>query len=356
VVGAGPVKDGAAGLVRPSRLRPGDAVAVVATSWGGPSVFPHVFERGIETLRRELALEVRELPTCRMTPAELWASPEARAKDLNDAFADPSIRAIFVAIGGVDSVRILPFLDPAPALGDPKILLGFSDTVTQLVFYHAAGLVTFNGPSVMAGFAQMASFPGAAGHVRSVLFEPAASFDYRPFSAWVDGYANWGDPANAASVGELRAHDGWHWLQGSGAVRGRLFGGCGEVLEMLKGTPYWPEPAAWDGRLFFIETSEDAPTPDTVSYWLRNYGMQGVFDRISGLLVGRARGYSDEDKARLDELVVRVVAGEFRRPDVPIVSNLDFGHTDPQWVLPLGVLAEIDADARSIRLLEPAVT
>jgi muramoyltetrapeptide carboxypeptidase LdcA involved in peptidoglycan recycling len=352
VVAAGPVTP----PIRPPRLEPGDTVAVVATSWGGPTVFPHVFERGVATLRRELGLDVRLLPTARMSPSELWADPRARAADLNDAFADRSVRAIFVAIGGIDSDRILPFLDQSLALADPKILFGFSDTVTQLAFYHQAGLVTFNGPSVMAGFAQMDAFPGTAARVRSILFEPTPSYEYGPFDTWVDGYANWGDPANAGEVGELRPHDGWHWLQGSGAARGRLFGGCGEVLEMLKGTPYWPEPAFWDGRLFFIETSEDAPTPDTVSAWLRNYGMQGVFDRISGMLVGRARGYSDEDKRRLDELVVRVVAGEFGRPELPIVSNLDFGHTDPQWVLPLGVLAEMDVDGRAIRLVEPAVT
>lgn len=349
------MSEGSPPLLRPPRLRPGDAVAVVSTSWGGPSVFPGVFERGVDVLRRVFGLEVRELPTARMTPAALWASPQARANDLNAAFADPSVRAIFVSIGGVDSVRILPFLDPALARTDPKILFGFSDTVTQLAFYHQAGLVTFNGPSLMAGFAQMEAFPGAVEHVRSLLFEPAGSYEYRPFASWVDGYADWSDPANAGRVGELRAHDGWHWLQGSGRAEGRLFGGCGEVLEMLKGTRYWPEPSSWESRVFFIETSEDAPSPDTVSYWLRNYGMQGVFDRVAAVLVGRARGYSDEDKARLDELVVRVVAGEFGRADLPIVSNLDFGHTDPQWVLPLGVLAEVDCWAQSIRLIEPAV-
>jgi muramoyltetrapeptide carboxypeptidase LdcA involved in peptidoglycan recycling len=145
-------------------------------------------------------------------------------------------------------------------------------------------------------------------------------------------------------------------LQGASPAEGRLFGGCFEVLEMMKGTRFWPAPGFWDGRILFFETSEDVPPPDTVSYWLRNYGMQGVFDRVSALLVGRPRDYDDAAKARLDELIVRVVAGEFGRPDLPIVSNLDFGHTDPQWILPLGVLATVDPVGRSIRLLEPAVT
>jgi muramoyltetrapeptide carboxypeptidase LdcA involved in peptidoglycan recycling len=77
--------------------------------------------------------------------------------------------------------------------------------VTQLAFYHQAGLVTFNGPSVMAGFAQIEAFPGAVEHVRSLLFETAGSYEYRPFASWVDGYADWSDPATPAAVGELRA-------------------------------------------------------------------------------------------------------------------------------------------------------
>jgi len=315
-----------------------------------------VFDQGIDVLRRVFGLEVREMPTARRAARELGAEPRARADDLNAAFADPSIRAIVASIGGVDSVRILPFLDASLALADPKVLLGYSDTGTQLVFYNQAGLVTFNGPSVMAGFAQLEAFAGAADQVRSILFEPRSTYDYRPASDWVDGYRDWSDAANAGAVGHRRAPDGWRLLQGSGVARGRLFGGCGEVLEMMKGTEFWPSPSWWDGRILFLETSEDVPAPETVGYWLRNYGMQGVFDRIEAVLVGRARGYTDAAKAELDEMLVRVVAREFGRPDLPIVSNLDFGHTDPQWVLPLGVLAEIDADTRSIRLLEPAVT
>ena len=124
---------------------------------------------------------------------------------------------------------------------------------------------------------------------------------------------------------------------------------------MMKGTRFWPAPEFWDGRILFLETSEDVPAPETVGYWLRNYGMQGIFDRVSAVLIGRARSYSDEAKAELDEMVVRVVAREFGQPELPVVSNLDFGHTDPQWLLPLGVLAEVDIDARLFRLLEPAV-
>jgi muramoyltetrapeptide carboxypeptidase LdcA involved in peptidoglycan recycling len=123
----------------------------------------------------------------------------------------------------------------------------------------------------------------------------------------------------------------------------------------MKSTQFWPVPGFWKGRVLSLETSEDKPSVSNVRDWLRNYGMQGVFDQINALLIGRARDYSAEEKQALYKTVVDVVAGEFGRPDLPIVANMDFGHTDPQIILPLGVLAEVDCEQKTFRLLEPAV-
>lgn len=233
--------------------------------------------------------------------------------------------------------------------------MGYSDTATQLLFVHQLGLVTFNGPAVMAGFAQSRSFPSLAAHVRALLFEPTPTYDYLPFPQWVDGYADWNTSDDPTAVAELRPHDGWRWLNGSEPARGPLVGGCIEVLEFLKGSRYWSPEEWWNGRILFLETSEDEPTVEQVRYWLFNYGIQGVFDRISGLLFGRARGYSDERKGALDEAIHSVVVDEFGATQMTIVTNMDFGHTDPQWILPLGVTAELDPRARTFKLLEPAV-
>lgn len=342
-------------FTRPPRLRAGDTVAVLSMSWGGPAAFPHVFDAGLSTLTERLGLRVREYPTTRLPSGSPLADPLARAADLNAAFADDSIAAIVASIGGDDSALILPHLDAQVIRAHPKILLGYSDTATQLVYCHLLGLVTFNGPSVMAGLAQLPGFPAAEAHLREVLMEPAPTLTFRPYPHWVDEYADWADPANAGRVGELRPHDGWHWLNGSGVRSGRLFGGCVEVLEFLKGSRVWPTETFWNDRILFLETSEDLPTVEQVRYWLFNYGVQGVFERASGLLVGRARGYSEAQKAALDAMIVDTVVGQFGATDLTVVTNMDFGHTDPQWILPLGVLAELDTDAGSFRLLEPAV-
>jgi muramoyltetrapeptide carboxypeptidase LdcA involved in peptidoglycan recycling len=341
-------------FVKPLRLNVGDTVAVVSTSWGGPHEFPHIFDAGLEVLQDTFGLSVKEMASTRMSPADLEANPRLRADDLNAAFADPNIKAVFASIGGDESGRILQYLDVELMRASPKIFLGYSDTCTQLLFAHQAGLVTFNGPSIMAGFAQMKNFPEAVSHVRQMLFEPTATYTYKPFPQW-GVYADWRDQTNRGEVRDLRPHDGWHWLNGEGVHFGRLFGGCAEVLEFLKATPYWPEPSFWHDQILYLETSEDKPTIDQVRHWLFNYGMQGVFDKISALLIGRARDYSDDEKQQLDDMIHHVVTVQFGATDLPIVSNLDFGHTDPQWIIPNGVLAEVDCAAQSFRLTEPAI-
>ena len=82
-------------------------------------------------------------------------------------------------------------------------------------------------------------------------------------------------------------------------------------------------------------------------------GVTGVFDAIEGILVGRPRDHTEAERAAFEVAIRDVVAVEFGRPDLPIVANLPFGQTDPQWVLPLGVRAGLDLDARVLRLVEP---
>lgn len=340
-------------VTKPRRLSPGDCVAVVSPSWGGPHCFPHVFDAGLAELSR-LGLAVREFPTARMPPAELAANPRLRAADINAAFEDPAIAGVIASIGGNDSGRILPFLDANTLRFNPKVLLGFSDTSTLLVYAHLLGMVTFYGPSVMAGFAQLHNFPAAKEHLRAVLFEASPSVLYNPSPLWSNNYAPW-ETTDGTQVAALVPHDGWHWINGSSPCTGRLFGGCIEVLEFLKGSRYWPDSSFWNGRILFLETSEDVPTVQQVHDWLFNYGVQGAFEGISALLFGRARSYSDQQKSELDDVILRTVVGQFGATNLPIVTNMDFGHTDPQWVLPLGGLCEVDPRNRSFRLLEPAV-
>lgn len=124
---------------------------------------------------------------------------------------------------------------------------------------------------------------------------------------------------------------------------------------MMKATRFWPPSDFWAGKILFLETSEVEHSPASLKFILRNYGMMGAFDGLSALLLGRPRGYSREKKAQLQKNVLGVVAEEFGRSDLPIVSNMDIGHTDPQMVLPLGLMAEVDPTGPALTLLEPSV-
>jgi len=338
--------------IKPKRLCKGDTVAVVSPSWGGPSQFPHIYESGLRTLEG-LGLVIKEYPSARKDADYLYNNPEFRAKDINDAFADPKVKGIITSIGGDDSVRILPFIDLDIIRSNPKVILGYSDTTTLNTWLNQAGLVTLNGPSIIAGLSQWNSLGERfQEHIRSMLFKNPDHYNYIPYESYSNGYPDWKDKSNTGKVKDPVKNPGWNWLSGDGSIEGELFGGCIEVFEFLKSTRFWPKDEFWDGKILFLETSEDKPTAEQVKWMIRNYGMQGVLDRIGALLIGRARDYSDDEKRKLDENIFKIVRQEFKRPDLPIVTNMDFGHTDPQWIMPLGIRAKIDCNKKVFMLVE----
>ena len=125
--------------IKPQRLRPGDVVAVVSPSWGGPAQFPATYEAGLNTLR-SLGLVVREYPSSRAASA----SVEDRVSDLHAAFAAKEVRAIIASIGGDDSVQLLRALNPQLPAQNPNIVLGYSDTCTLLLYMRSLGHVAFH--------------------------------------------------------------------------------------------------------------------------------------------------------------------------------------------------------------------
>jgi muramoyltetrapeptide carboxypeptidase LdcA involved in peptidoglycan recycling len=205
----------------------------------------------------------------------------------------------------------------------------------------------------MAGFSQLVCFPAALEEYRRVLF---SNDEYRlePFKHWSNAYKDWNDPENAGQVDALLGSDTGHrWLQKGPVVEGRLWGGCIEILAMINATLAWPGKDFWNDRILCFETSEDKPTPEEVGYILRNFGVQGIVGKLRGILVAKPKDHSAEEKAALDREVLKIVVGEFQCRDLSIVSNIDFGHTDPRHIMPLGILTRIDPMQESIVFTEP---
>ena len=120
--------------------------------------------------------------------------------------------------------------------------------------------------------------------------------------------------------------------------------------------PVWPPLETWVGAVLFIETSEEAPTVREVRRWLRSYGAQGILERVAAILIGRPGGHqlSIADHQAYDDGVLGVVRHELGLA-TPIIAGMDFGHTDPFFVVPYGVRCGIDCDAQRFSIVEGAV-
>lgn len=339
-------------MIKPQKLSQGDTIAVISPSAGLPSLFPHVYEKGLDVLRKKFGLKIKEYPTARGGIDELYNDPKKRAEDINQAFKDEEIKAIITSIGGDDSIRILQYLDPKIIKQNPKIIMGFSDTTTILNYINQLGIITFNGPAIMAGFAEMEEYPKYIEHIKNMLFKTNKEFEYSEYKEWSNEYLDWDKKENTGKVGKKHKNKGWNWLQGGKPVQGKLYGGCIDVLDMIKGTEFWPKREFWKNKILFFETSEDKPSPDFVSHVLRNFGVQGILNNIKAILVGRPRDYSEEETKELEEKIINVVNKEFNCKDTPIVTRMDFGHTDPQIIFPLGTKAEVDPKNKKFRLIE----
>jgi muramoyltetrapeptide carboxypeptidase LdcA involved in peptidoglycan recycling len=269
---------------------------------------------------------------------------------------DPEIAGVIASIGGDDMLRLLPHLELDVIAGNPTVLLGFSDVTTLLLAWLRAGVVPFHGPTVMAGLAQAPSLPPSfLEQLRAVLFHGDAHA-YVPFPWWVQSYPDWkGGPAVATAVGTKYVREPLRALQGAGVVTAPAIGGCTDVLTFLLGTSVFPTPDELDGAFLLLETAEGPPRPREVLRLLWNLAVQGGFERLAGVLLGRPRGYRPDQRAELERHLVDV-ARSCGRDDMPIVSGIEVGHTDPQIVLPLGVPLRIDLDAKTIALAEPAVS
>jgi muramoyltetrapeptide carboxypeptidase LdcA involved in peptidoglycan recycling len=345
-------------MIKPRKLQAGDKVAAISLSWGGPAVFPHRYQIGKQQLQDEFGLVVVETPHALKDEAWLERNPKARAADLMEAFADPSIKGIISTIGGDDSIRLLPFLDLDTIRANPKVFLGYSDTTVTHLACLKAGLVSFYGPAIMAGFGENGGlFPYMVDSVRQTLFSSTPIGEIVPNSAgWTDEFLDWAEPENQSRKRKLHPAVEWSFLQGEGTHHGHLIGGCFEVLDWLRGTDVWPEPEVWQDAILFLETSEGAPSPSKVLRGLRTYAAMGILDRLAGIWFGRPGGQVPlEQFADYDQAIMQVITEEEGLTDLLVVTQMDFGHTDPMFVLPYGVQVRIDCDAQQVSLIENAV-
>jgi muramoyltetrapeptide carboxypeptidase LdcA involved in peptidoglycan recycling len=262
--------------------------------------------------------------------------------------ADPEVDAIVAAIGGNHSCHLLPLLDFDLIARNPRVFCGFSDiTVLNVAIQQRTGLVTFNGPMFLSDFSENSRMlEYTERHFLRAVASGKPIGELAPSPDWTEEWLDWETAADSERPRVMEHSPGWSWLR-DGAAEGALMGGCLESLEHLRGTTYWPD---WRGAIFFFETSEEAPPPQAVDAILMDYENMGILSQIAGLIVGRPMRYTPEQRRQLREVLLERTA----RYHFPIVADVDFGHTSPQFTLPLGIPARLDAAHQSFEILEPA--
>ena len=338
-------------LKTPPLLKKGDLVAAVSPSWGGPAAVPHRYEIGKKQFEETFGLKVVEMPHTCSSVKWLDKNPEARAEDINAAVKNPDIKAIITTIGGEDSVRLLPYLDYRAISENPKFFIGYSDTTALHFAFLKAGVSSVYGPAFLPTFGENGGiFDYVCDSLNKVLFTGKISGEIKPSDKWTNEFLDWKNPENQKKKRKRIKNNGYRFIQGETPVQGRLIGGCLEVLEMIKGTPVWPDKKVWKDCIFFLDLSEEAPTPTYLVRCLRNYAAAGILKRIKGILVGRPCNVPIKDFDKYDKALIRAVHEEAGL-DIPIVTCMDFGHTDPICSLPYGTLAQIDPVQKTVSLI-----
>jgi muramoyltetrapeptide carboxypeptidase LdcA involved in peptidoglycan recycling len=287
----------------------------------------------------------------------MGSTPADRAADLHAAFADPEIRAVIASIGGDDQITVLPHLDADLIRSTPKPFFGWSDNTNLLVYLYNLGLVAYHGGSVMVQFGRPgAMHPLTADSLRAALFS-SGEYELLPADAYTDVGRDWADPATFEAEPEMSPTDGWVWRGPQRVVEGVLWGGNLEILSwlLMVGRDIL-RTGEYAGRILAIETSEEMPPAVEVYRILRNMGERGLLRQFGAVLVGRAKAWNIDRRTSAEQRAAYVhdqhdavlrALGEYA-PDAVIVLDVDFGHTDPQVVLPIGGRMRVDAPARRI--------
>ena len=354
-------------LIKPQALNAGDTIAAITLSSGTAGLFPDRYRQGVQQMEETFGIKIIPTPNALKSPHEIYEHPEWRLADMMWAFQNPQIKGILSNIGGNDTIRLLPLMNDKHfdiIRNHPKIFMGLSDTTTNHLMCFKAGLRSFYSPSLLFGYAENGGIPEImVQNTKKTLFctEPIGVLPQS--KEFIIDYVDFGDEKQPKRPRILSTP--WRYIQGGKIGRGPLIGGCSDVLMMFDiGTSLWPDISEFEGAILFLENSEEQPTSDFMLYWMRNLGAQGILSRLNGLLFARpGNGMFENVTAkqkwldgykRFDEVILKALK-EFGREDLPVVTNMDFGHTLPQLILPYGAECEINPNAHTVSTLESGV-
>lgn len=313
----------------PKKLAKGSGVRIVtpARSLSMPWITQELQDRAQARLEA-LGLVVSFGKHVREIDAFNSSSTESRAEDLHDAFADPGVHLVHTVIGGFNSNQILRHLDYDLIGKNPKILCGFSDiTALANAIYAKTGLVTYSGPHFF-NFGVKHGFDFTLDYFKRCLFS-GDPITLQPAKEWSDDL--W---ATKQDEREFILNDGY-WVFNEGKAQGTLIGGNLCTLNLLQGTEFMP---SLEGTVLFLEDDNESQ-PHTFDRDLQSLIHQPGFKGVRGIVIGRF----EQASKMTHDLLQQIIASKKELQGLPVLGNVDFGHTSPLITFPIGGEARVEA-------------
>lgn len=255
------------------------------------------------------------------------SSIESRINDLHEAFSNPKVKMILATLGGFNSNQLLRYINWDLIRNNPKILCGYSDiTALNNAIYAKTGLITYSGP-FYSTFGQELYFDYTLEYFKKCIFSNAA-FEILPSKKWTDD-CWWENQKNRKPI----SNSGWLLLN-EGEAEGTILGANLCTFNLLQGTEYFPD---LKDSILFLEDDEESK-PHHFDRDLQSLIHLPEFKGVKGIVIGRFQKASQ----MTDDKLIKTIKTKKELDKIPVIANVDFGHTSPIVTFPIGGISKIE--------------
>ncbi len=332
----------------PPPLKRGDTVALFSPSSPGDMKFPQQYNNGVKALH-ELGYKTAEIVMERNEGSYRSASPVERANYLHNLFLDPGIQGIVCNIGGYNTNEMLPFLDFNLIRNHPKFICGYSDSSVLLnAITHKADLVTFHGPMVIPSFGE---YPKPLEYTVEHFQKIAEQTLDLPYiwpvpKEWTDEFVEWIGPSWGTRPRTMLPNKGPIWVtKHPEEVTGLLVGGNTDSLLPIVDTEFFEIP---EGSILFLEDISLSIEKWAMLMW--SLKIKGTFRKIKALLIGKMEAMPEGQLSKMIEVIKEILHED--KIDIPVIAELDIGHTAPILTLPIGSTISIQSTKEEIKIVK----
>ncbi|CDZ81245.1 Microcin C7 self-immunity protein MccF [Candidatus Rubidus massiliensis] len=318
----------------PNKLFPGDEIRILS-----PARSLGIIDSSLRKIAKDklekIGLKVTFSKYCEERDMFDSSSVQSRLFDLHEAFLDKNVKAILTTIGGYNSIQLLEGIKYELIKDNPKILCGYSDITTlQNAIFAKTGIVTYSGPH-FSTFGCLEGLDYVMEYFKKCLFDNS-EIDIKPSLVWSDD--EWYLDQNNR---KFMKNEGHIFIQ-KGFARGTIIGGNIGSFALLQGTEYQP---SFKDTILFLEDNYPM-TIGELDRQLCSLILQKGFKQVKGIVFGR---FQVESKILFDQIKA-VIASKATLSTLPIIANVDFGHTLPLCTFPIGGTASIDSSMNHINL------